>query len=46
MFYEQQPYASWTLNTSTWQWEPPVEYPATGRWLWDEENTEWVEVSE
>ena len=46
VFYEQQPYLSWTLNTSTWQWEPPVEYPATGRWHWDEENTEWVEVSE
>jgi len=27
VFYEQQPYPSWTLNTSTWNWEPPVAYP-------------------
>ena len=44
VFYEQQPFESWTLDTSTWLWEPPVAYPATGRWIWDEENTEWVEV--
>jgi hypothetical protein len=44
VFYEEQPFESWTLDTSTWLWEPPVAYPATGKWTWDEENTEWVEV--
>ena len=45
VFYEPQPYASWTLNTTTWQWESPVAYPETGKHYWDEENTEWVEVT-
>ena len=27
VFYSQQPYASWTLNTTTWKWEAPVAYP-------------------
>jgi len=27
VFYRQQPYASWTLNNSTWDWEAPVAYP-------------------
>ena len=43
VFYEQQPYASWTLNESNWQWEPPVEYPESGWWIWDEDNQQWIE---
>ena len=38
MFYEAQPYASWTLNTSTGLWVPPIAMP-TGqedRYYWDE----------
>ena len=27
VFYEQQPYPSWTLNTSTWVYDPPVAKP-------------------
>lgn len=27
VFYSQQPFNSWTLNTTTWEWEPPTEYP-------------------
>jgi len=23
-FYPQQPYPSWTLNTTTWSWVPPI----------------------
>ena len=52
VFYEQQPYASWTLNTSTWKWEAPVAYPTlteeehTGdevvSYEWDESVTNWV----
>ena len=41
VFYEQEPYPSWTLNETTWLWEPPVAYPETGRWIWNEENQEW-----
>ena len=27
VFYKQQPYPSWALNTSTWEWEAPVALP-------------------
>lgn len=26
-FYEAQPYASWTLNSETYFWEPPIAMP-------------------
>ena len=35
VFYDQQPYASWTLNTTTWMWDPPLTTPT----LTDEEMT-------
>jgi len=27
VFYEQQPFASWTLNNTTWVWQAPISYP-------------------
>ena len=49
-FYEPQPYASWTLNSTTYYWEPPVTYPSDGKiYDWDEslyqsDNTKgWVD---
>ena len=51
-FYEPQPYASWTLNSTTYYWEPPVTYPSDGKiYDWDEslyqsDNTKgWVDIS-
>ena len=42
VFYAPQPYASWTLNQTTWLWEPPVAYPDDGqRYVWDEPTTSW-----
>ena len=48
-FYKQQPYASWTLNTSTWLWDAPLALPDDGQsYYWDEDayqadNTEgWI----
>lgn len=47
VFYAPQPYASWTLNQSTWLWEPPAAYPADGQmYVWDESTTLWKVVSE
>ena len=41
-FIPPQPYASWTLNDSSCQWEPPVAYPADNEtYLWNEETTSW-----
>jgi hypothetical protein len=47
MFYDKQPYASWTLNDSTGQWDPPTPMPNTDtngfkdRYLWNENTKTW-----
>lgn len=53
VFYPPSPFASWVLNTTTWLWEAPVAMPDdanTGtppkRYSWDEDNTQWVEVTD
>ena len=44
-FIPPQPFASWTLNNETAQWEAPTPYPNDDkRYTWDEETTSWVEV--
>lgn len=46
VFYAPQPYASWTLNQSTWLWEAPTPRPQDGKsYKWDEPTTSWVEVA-
>ena len=43
-FIEPQPFASWTLNDLTLQWDAPVNHPNDGKaYGWDEENLEWIE---
>lgn len=38
VFIEEQPYASWTLNETTWSWEPPIALPdTTNIYQWDED---------
>lgn len=42
-FSAPQPYPSWTLNTVTYVWDPPVSRPDDGQmYTWDEETTSWV----
>ena len=44
-FYEPQTYPSWTLNSTTYQWGPPVAYPTDGKfYAWNETNKTWDEV--
>ena len=44
-FYAPQPFDSWTLNTTTYLWEPPVPYPSNGTsHRWDEDTRAWVET--
>jgi hypothetical protein len=44
-FYPPQPYPSWTLNSSTYDWECPVPYPDDGKkYDWNEDNQSWDEV--
>ena len=44
-FYEKQPFPSWTLNTSTYQWEAPSPAPTDGKiYEWNEETQSWTEI--
>jgi hypothetical protein len=46
VFYEAQPFPSWTLNNSTWLWESPTPYPTDNKqYAWDEATTSWKEVA-
>ena len=42
-FYNEQPYASWTLDESTCYWQPPTPRPEEGQWCWKEDTREWVD---
>ena len=54
VFCDQQPYPSWTLDTSQWLWLPPVSMPSDAgidresietelvTYDWDEDTTSWV----
>jgi hypothetical protein len=47
VFYAPQPFASWTLNNTTWLWEPPVAYPDDGQiYMWDEATVSWKPVTQ
>jgi len=44
-FIPSQPYSSWILNTTTYEWEAPVAMPSDGKpYEWNEETTAWVEI--
>jgi hypothetical protein len=44
-FIAPQPYASWTLDEETCQWEAPVAYPEDGlMYTWNEETTDWEAI--
>lgn len=44
-FIAPQPFASWTLNEETCQWEAPITYPTDDKiYTWDEDTTTWKEV--
>ena len=39
-FYDRKPFDSWTLDTETYQWQPPVVKPGDN-FYWDEVNQTW-----
>lgn len=46
-FIPPQPYPSWKLNYTTYQWEAPVAMPDKIEgyiWRWSEYNKEWIKV--
>jgi len=45
IFHAKQPYPSWTLNTTTAQWEPPTPNPNDGLvYDWNESTKAWDPV--
>ena len=48
VFIAPQPYSSWKLNYTTYQWEAPVAKPNKiegFKWVWSEYNKEWIQVA-
>jgi len=46
-FVPPKPFASWTLNNDTAQWEAPTPMPDDGQmYTWNEETTSWDVVAE
>jgi hypothetical protein len=44
-FIPPQPFASWTLDTDSCQWNSPVPYPTDDKmYSWNEETTSWQQV--
>lgn len=47
VFIAPQPYPSWKLNYTTFQWEAPVARPDEVEgfiWRWSEINKEWIQI--
>lgn len=45
-FIPPKPYASWTLNESTCQWNPPTPHPDDGKfYIWNETEQRWDEIT-
>ena len=48
IFIPPQPYPSWKLNYTTYQWEAPIAKPDNiddYGWKWSEINKEWIQVA-
>ena len=42
VFIRPQPYESWSLNSETFDWDPPTPYPDDGEvYNWNEETESW-----
>ena len=45
VFLDPKPYDDWVTDDNS-QWVPPVPKPDGGLWLWNQENSEWIEHEE
>ena len=47
VFSAPKPFASWSLNETTWLWDAPIPYPTDGMlYMWDEPTVSWVQVKQ
>jgi hypothetical protein len=44
-FIEAKIYNSWVLNTEKCIYESPVEKPTDGKYIWDEEQLNWINLN-
>jgi len=45
-FAAPQPFPSWTLNSDSYLWEPPIPMPTDGKlYTWDEATKSWIEAA-
>lgn len=45
VFYDRQPYLSWTISGPDWTWKPPVPYPDDNKlYSWNEATQSWILV--
>lgn len=45
-FIAPKPYNSWTLNTTTFEWEAPVDYPNdNNHYEWNEDDQQWDQIT-
>lgn len=47
-FIPPKPYDSWTLNTETYLWDPPIPMPEEDedtRYVWNESTTSWDAIN-
>jgi hypothetical protein len=43
-FFTPKPYESWTFNSTSYIWEPPVAYPSDDKlYNWNEDTKTWEE---
>jgi hypothetical protein len=43
VFIAPQPYPSWSLD-GNFDWQPPTPMPNQGRYNWDENTLNWIEI--
>jgi hypothetical protein len=44
-FIAPKPYDSWTLNTTTFEWDSPIPYPNDEfSWIWNEAQQNWEKI--
>jgi hypothetical protein len=45
-FIPPKPFPSWSLDSQTCQWKPPIPYPTDGeRYQWDEDELAWLLIT-